>query len=252
MPVCRPHFPIYPGKKWAGRSPHGIYSDWVEEVDWSVGRVLDTLRTLKLAERTLVIFTSDNGGTPRAVNAPLRGHKGSTLEGGMRVPMIAWWPGKIPADTACDAVVGMFDVLPTFAALAGTAAPSDRKIDGADIWPLLSGAPDAKPAHETFYYFCGLRLEAVRNGDWKLQLPPEKKSSDNPQLFNLKTDIGESVNVAAANPEVVERLRTLAAAMRDDLGLDGIGPGCRALGKSATSAPILGFDGKPRADFTAQ
>lgn len=252
LPHNAVHFPIYPGKKWAGRSPHGIYSDWVEEVDWSVGRVLDTLRTLGLADRTLVIFTSDNGGTPRAVNAPLRGHKGSTLEGGMRVPMIAWWPGKIPAGTACDAVTGMFDVLPTFASLAGTSAPADRKIDGANIWPLLSGASDAKPAHDTFYYFRGLRLEAVRSGDWKLQLPPEKKPSAKPQLFNLKTDIGESADVAAGNPAVVERLRALAAAMRDDLGLDGIGPGCRALGKSATSDPILGFDGKPRADFIAR
>src|SRR5262245_32772656 len=91
------HFPVYPGKKWAGKSPHGIFSDWVEEVDWSVGRVLDAVRGHGLAERTLVIFTSDNGGTPRSVNAPLRGHKGSTFEGGMRVPAIAWWPGKVPA-----------------------------------------------------------------------------------------------------------------------------------------------------------
>lgn len=251
LPHNAVHFPVYPGKKWAGRSPNGLYSDWVEEVDWSVGRVLDALRAQGLAERTLVIFTSDNGGTPRASNAPLRGHKGSTLEGGMRVPMIAWWPGRIPAGTACDAVAGMFDVLPTFAALADAPLPQGRTIDGANIWPLLAGTPGAKPAHETFYYFRGLRLEAVRSGDWKLQLAPEKKPKARPQLFDLKTDVGESKDVAAANPAVVERLLALAAAMRDDLGLDGIGPGCRALGKSATPAPILGFDGKPRADFAA-
>ncbi len=164
------HFPIYPGKKWAGKSPHGIFSDWVEEVDWSVGQVLAAVRKHGLADRTLVIFTSDNGGTPRSVNAPLRGHKGSTYEGGMREPTIAWWPGQIPAGTETDAIVGMFDILPTFAALAGGKVPTDRKIDGADIWPQLAGIKDAKPAHETFYYYRGLRLEAVRHGDWKLQI----------------------------------------------------------------------------------
>ena len=91
-------------KNGRARSPNGHYSDWVEEVDWSVGQVLDTLRGLHLDSRTFVLFTSDNGGTPRAVNAPLRGFKGSTWEGGMREPTIAWWPGKIPADTATDAI----------------------------------------------------------------------------------------------------------------------------------------------------
>ena len=117
------HFPLYPGKAWAGKSPHGLFSDWVEEVDAGVGRVLDAVRGQGLAEKTLVLFTSDNGGTPRSVNAPLRGFKASTLEGGMRVPTIAWWPGRIPAGTATDAVLGMFDVLPTFAALAGGRCP---------------------------------------------------------------------------------------------------------------------------------
>src|SRR5689334_1653939 len=151
------HFPVYPGKKWAGKSPHGIFSDWVEEVDWSVGRVLDAVRDQGLSDRTLVIFTSDNGGTPRSVNAPLRGFKASTFEGGVRVPAIAWWPGKVPAGTETDAILGMFDVLPTFAALAGGKVPADRTIDGRDAWPHLAGAADAKPAHETFYYYRGLR-----------------------------------------------------------------------------------------------
>lgn len=253
LPHNAVHFPIYPGKKWAGKSPNGIYSDWVEEVDWSVGRVLDALREQGLAERTLVLFTSDNGGTARAVNTPLRGHKGSTLEGGMRVPLVAWWPGKIPAGTSCDAITGMIDVLPTFAALAGAPAPADRKIDGANIWTLLSGVPDAKPAHESFYYYRGFRLEAVRSGDWKLQLPPEKNPSGKPQLFNLKSDIGEANNVAAANPETVAKLQALVAAMKDDLGLDGDNaPGSRELGKVADAQPIIGFDGKPRAGFEAQ
>jgi arylsulfatase A len=249
------HFPVYPGKKWAGKSPHGIFSDWVEEVDWSVGQVLDAVRKHGLADRTLVIFTSDNGGTPRSVNAPLRGFKGSTYEGGMREPTIAWWPGKIPAGTESDAIVGMFDILPTFAALAGGKVPADRKIDGANIWPQLTRAKDAKPAHEAFYYYRGLRLECVRHGDWKLRIVDPNPKADpkappfKPQLYNLKTDIGESTDVAAAHPEVVKKLEGLVEAMKDDLGLDGIGPGCRSLGKVQAARPLIGPDGTVRPGF---
>jgi arylsulfatase A len=252
------HFPVYPGKKWAGRSPHGIFSDWVEEVDWSVGRVLDALREQGLAERTLVIFTSDNGGTSRSVNAPLRGHKGSTLEGGVRVPTLAWWPGKIPPGTSCDAIMGMFDILPTFAARAGAKVPADRTLDGRDLWPQLAGAEGARPAHETFYYYRGFRLEAVRHGDWKLHLPGDKgkgggatgKTDAGPALYNLRTDIGEAADVAAANPQIVRKLETLAAAMKDDLGLDGAdAPGCRELGKVANPEPLIDPSGKVRAGF---
>ncbi len=249
LPHNAVHFPIYPGKKWAGKSPNGIYSDWVEEVDWSVGRVLDAVREEGLAERTLVIFTTDNGGTPRASNAPLRGHKGSTLEGGMRVPTIALWPGKIPAGTESDAITGMFDILPTFAALADAPLPTDRKLDGANIWPQLAGTPDAKPAHETFFYYNGLRLNAVRHGDWKLQIAMGRAAAADaknfpPQLYNLRTDIGEATNVAAANPEIVAKLQSLIAAMKDDLGLDGIAPGCRELGHAANPKPLIPHDAK--------
>lgn len=252
LPHSAVHFPIYPGKKWAGKSPNGIYSDWVEEVDWSVGRVLDTVRDLGLSKRTLVIFTSDNGGTKRAVNAPLRGFKGSTWEGGVRVPTIAWWPGAVPAGTECDAITGMFDVLPTFAALAGTKAPSDRKLDGVDISPQLVCQDGAAPAHETFYYYRGLRLQAVRHGDWKLELPPAKNPKGKAKLYNLKDDIGETTDVAAANAEVVEKLQGLVAAMQDDLGLDGMAPGSRPLGKVEDALPLIGHDGKVRAGFEAK
>jgi arylsulfatase A-like enzyme len=180
LPHNAVHFPIYPGKRWAGKSPHGIYSDWVEEMDWSVGRVLDTLRQRGLAERTLVVFMSDNGGTARGTNVPLRGLKGSTWEGGVRVPMIAWWPGQVPAGTESDAIAAMFDVLPTFAALAGAKLPADRKLDGANLWPHLAGTPDAPPAHETFFYFNGLRLNAVRHGDWKLQVAMGQQAACGP------------------------------------------------------------------------
>jgi arylsulfatase A len=252
------HFPVYPGKKWAGKSQHGIFSDWVEEMDWSVGQVLEAVRKEGLAGRTLVIFTSDNGGTPRSVNVPLRGHKGSTWEGGVRVPAIAWWPGKIPGATQTDAILGMFDILPTFAALAGGKVPSDRKLDGVNIWPQLSGVKDAKQAHETFYYYNGLRLEAVRHGDWKLQIvdrvqkQAEKAPPFKPRLFNLKADIGESKDVAAANPEVVRKLEKLVAAMKDDLGLDGLGRGCRELGKVKDARPLIDKDGKVQPGFEAR
>jgi arylsulfatase A len=239
------HFPVYPGRKWAGRSRHGLFSDWVEEVDWSVGQVLDAVRERGLSERTLVIFTSDNGGTRRSVNAPLRGHKGTTFEGGMRVPTIAWWPGQIPPGTRTDAILGMFDILPTVARLAGGKVPADRKIDGADIWPHLAGITDAKPAHETFYYYRGLRLEAVRHGDWKLQIAsPDRKPEQTgapfkPRLYDLKVDVRESKDIAAANAEVVEKLQRLAQAMKDDLGLDGCGPGCRELGWTRAPRPLI-------------
>jgi arylsulfatase A len=245
------HFPVYPGKKWAGKSPHGLFSDWVEEMDWSVGQVLDAVRQHGLAERTLVIFTSDNGGTPRSVNAPLRGHKASTWEGGMRVPTIACWSGKIPAGSETGAILGMFDLLPTFAALAGGKVPADRKIDGVNIWPHLAGHTDARPAHETFYYFRDLRLEAVRHGDWKLQIVgmqtrPGARPLFKVRLYNLEDDIGETRDVAAAHPGVVKKLEGLARAMADDLGLDGRGPGCRQLGKVKEARPLIDWDGTVR------
>jgi arylsulfatase A-like enzyme len=222
-------------------------------VDWSVGRVLDTLRELKLDSRTLVIFTSDNGGTPRASNAPLRGFKGSTWEGGMREPTIAWWPGRIPAGTSSDAITGMFDVLPTLVKLAGGKVPDDRKIDGADIWPVMSGDAGAKGPHDVFYFFRGLKLEAVRSGPWKLRFPvaddaPAGKGKNakktaggekSVQLFNLDTDIGESKDVAATNPDIVQKIRALADAMKDDLGTDGMGPGVRPLGRVTDPQPML-------------
>ena len=252
LPHSAVHFPIYPGKKWAGKSPNGIYSDWVEEVDWSVGQVLDAVRERGLSERTLVIFTSDNGGTRRAVNEPLRGFKGSTFEGGVRVPTIAWWPGTIPAGTDCDAITGMFDILPTFAALASAKVPADRKIDGINICPQLLGQANAVPAHETFYYYRGLRLQAVRHGDWKLEVPPAKRPKAKVKLYNLKNDIGESMDVAAAHPEVVQELLGVVEAMKDDLGVDGEAPGSRALGKVENAQPLIGYDGKVREGFEAE
>jgi arylsulfatase A len=245
LPHSAVHFPLYPGRDFQGRSQNGLYGDWVQEVDWSVGRVLDAIRALKLDQRTLVIFTSDNGGSLAhgAVNRPLRGGKGSTHEGGMRVPTIAWWPGRIPAGTESDVVAGMMDILPTLVRLAGGSLPGDRKLDGGDIWPILAGQPDAESPHEVFYYYRGLNLEAVRAGSWKLRL------AEGP-LYDLEHDISESADVAARHPEVVRRLRQLAEPMREDLGWDGIGPGCRPLGKVAGAQPLIDHEGTIRAGFS--
>jgi alkaline phosphatase D len=244
LPHSAVHFPLYPGEAFQGKSPNGLFGDWVEEVDWSVGQILDTVRQLNLEERTLVIFTSDNGGAPRhgAVNAPLRGGKGSTWEGGMRVPTIAWRPGAIPAGTETGAVMGMIDILPTVAKLAGASLPGDRKLDGADIGPLLTGETGAKSPHETFYYYRGLKLEAVRHGPWKLHL-------GSGELYNLDEDIAESQNVADANADIIHRLREIAAQTEDDLGADGVGPGCRPLGRVKNPQPLISHDGEARAGF---
>ncbi len=242
LPHSAVHFPIYPGKKFQGRSPHGYYSDWVEEVDWSVGEVLQTIRELGIAEKTFVLFTSDNGGTRRGRNTPLRGFKGSTFEGGVRVCTIAWWPGRIPAGTQTDAICGMFDILPTFAALAGAPLPTDRKLDGKNIWPVLSGRETDAAPHDTFYYYRGLKLEAVRYGDWKLRLADR-------ELYNLREDIGETTNVAARHPDVVEKLLAVAEKMKDDLGWDDIGPGCRPLGRVQNARPLIDYDGRIRPGF---
>lgn len=242
LPHNAVHFPYYPGNAFQKRSDNGNYGDWVEEVDWSVGQVLQTLRELHLAQNTLVLFTSDNGATKRGVNLPLRGEKGTTFEGGMREPTIVWWPGKIPAASSTDAVTGMMDVLPTFVKLAGGTVPTDNKIDGRDAWPVMEGKTNAKSPHDVFYYFKGLKLEAVRSGPWKLHLAKK-------ELYNLDMDIGEKDNVAAANAGTVQNLTTIAGLMKDDLGLDGVGPGCRPMGHVDKPQSLIGQDGKVREGF---
>jgi arylsulfatase A-like enzyme len=251
LPHIAVHFPLYPSDKFRGKSPNGLLGDWAEEVDWSVGQVLDALRELGLAEKTLVIFTSDNGGAlPHGSNnTPLRGTKGQTLEGGIRVPTLAWWPGKIPAATSTDAITSMMDVLPTFARLAGAKVPSDRKIDGVDLWPALAGDTSAKPPRDHFFYFRGLELDAVRSGPWKLHLARDKQA---PQLYHLGNDIGESKDLAKENPEEVGRLQEFAATMKDDLGLQGKGPGCRPPGRVENPRPLISPDGTVRADAAGE
>ena len=253
LPHSAVHVPLHPGAAFKGKSANGPYGDWVEEVDWSVGRVLDTLRELKLAERTLVLFTSDNGpwltqGANGGVAGPLHGGKGTTWEGGMREPTIAWWPGKIPACSVCDVPLTEMDVLPTLVKLAGGEVPADRRIDGKDIWPLLCGQTKASP-HEALFYFNARRLEAVRSGPWKLAIAPQGTGLPGgavqpvkhlgPRLYNLDTDIGELTDVAAQHPEVVGRLQKLVRQMDADLGVSGEGPGVRPPDRVANPQPLL-------------
>jgi arylsulfatase A len=241
LPHTAVHFPLYPGMKWRGTSKNGLIGDWTQEVDWSVGEVLKTLRELGLDKKTLVLFTSDNGGsvTHGSNNEPLRGRKGETFEGGIRVCTMAWWPGQIPGGTETGAITGMMDVLPTLAGRAGVKVPGDRVLDGMDVWPALIG--EARP-REVFHYFRGPNLEAVRKGPWKLHL----KSGE---LYQLEEDIGETKDVAGANAGVVGELRALAALMNGELGEGVFGPGCRPLGRVKDPVPLIGTDGVIRAGF---
>ncbi|MCK5803292.1 MAG: sulfatase [Lentisphaeria bacterium] len=206
------HVPLYAPERFLQQSRNGRYGAAVEHIDWTTDVLLQELERLGLADDTLVIFTSDNGGAPRhgASNAPLRGQKATTWEGGQRVPCIMRWPGVVPAGTTCGEMSTAMDLLPTLAELAGQAAPTDRIIDGRSILPLMQGRGEQTP-HEAFFYYRMHELQAVRSGDWKLHL-------QSTELYNLRDDVAESQNVADANPEVVARLQELAARCREDLG----------------------------------
>jgi len=227
-----PHVKLGASAQFKGKSQRGLYGDAVEEIDASTGEILALLKKLNLDEKTMVIFTSDNGpwlqyGEYGGSAFPLRGGKFSTFEGGMRVPCIMRWPGKIPAGTVCSEVATIMDFLPTLANLAGAEIPANQTIDGKDIWPLMSGKKDAKSPYDTFYYYWLDNLEAVRSGQWKLIVPRRERFAwrfkgqpENlnqlwsAQLYNLKNDIGETNNVAERHPEIVKQL--LVAAERFD------------------------------------
>ena len=230
LPHTAIHTPIYPGAKFRGKSSNGRVGDWIEEVDWSTGRVLDTLR--EIAPNTLVIFTSDNGPwlikkADSGSAGPLRGGKGSTWEGGVRVPTLAWWPGKIAPGTIMDAVSGTIDLLPTAVAVAGGTLPTEPVIDGRDLSPILLGKTKDSP-RGMHYYFSGYQLQAVREGPWKLALLPQNETmgrpvspdaqTNEPRLYNLDREIGERTNLATKHPDVVTRLTALASKMSAEIG----------------------------------
>jgi arylsulfatase A-like enzyme len=261
MPHIMPHVPIFASEKFKGRTAAGLYGDVMEELDWSVGEVLATLKRLDLDRRTLVIFISDNGpflsyGEHAGSAAPLREGKLTTFEGGVRVPCLVRWPGTVPAGrVSADPFMGI-DWLPTLTELVGGKAPT-RRIDGLSAKALILGEAGARPPHDALFFYSGTALQAVRSGPWKLHFPhpyitvaAEPGRGGKPSnwgklaptsitqsgvegiatrhgyrieqielsLFNLDADPGEKHNVAAAHPEVVNRLRAAAEVVRRDLG----------------------------------
>jgi arylsulfatase A-like enzyme len=220
----------FASERFRGKSANGPWGDSVEELDWSTGEILATVKRLGLDEKTLVIWTNDNGAPrrnpPQGSNLPLAGWGYTTAEGGQRVPCIMRWPGKIPAGSICRELCTMMDLLPTFARLAGTEPPQDRILDGHDIWPLMSGDPGAKSPYEAFFYYYLQQLQAVRSGKWKLYLPLENKwrsfgGDTEPapaRLYDLVGDLGETNNLVEEHLDVVGRLTALAEQAREDLG----------------------------------
>jgi arylsulfatase A len=246
LPHTAIHTPIYPGEKFRGKSSNGRVGDWIEEVDWSTGRILDTLRELKPAGNTLVVFTSDNGPwlikqADSGSSGPLRGGKGSTWEGGVRVPTLAWWPGRIAPASSVDAVAGTIDLLPTAVAVAGGKVPEQPVIDGRDLSPLFFGKTTESP-RGVHYYFSGYQLQAIRKGPWKLAIEPQNETmgrpvepdarTKEPRLYQLDEEIGEKTNVAARHPEVVEELRALGDKIMAEIG-GGKAPARRPAGMVA-------------------
>ena len=226
------HVPLHASEKFRGRSRRGLYGDAVETIDWSAGRIADVLREEGLERSTLLVFTSDNGPwlhmPPRMFSlfgegwikpwdagsaGPLRGWKGTTYEGGVRVPCIARWPGRIPAGRISADIVSNMDLYTTFLKLAGAEVPAGRIVDGMDITPLLAGTGDSP--RQDFYYYNGKSLEAVREGKWKLRISPDhlgaapEKRPPEPELYDLDTDPSEMHDLSEDHPAIVSRLEGL-------------------------------------------
>ncbi len=234
-----PHRPLHASAAFINRSEGGRFGDAVEELDWSVGRILSALDDHHLADRTLVIFTSDNGPWYQGSPGGFRGRKGQSYEGGHRVPFIARWPGRIPPRRICRQPAMNIDLFPSLMHLAGVALPSDRIIDGKDITGLLTGDQRQSP-HEALYFYHHGMLEGVRSGHWKYirsinhyvwPLPVNKKlgrlsnytTGPLPMLFDLRNDPGEAYDLAATRPDVARRLDGLMTRWESDLAANPAG-----------------------------
>jgi arylsulfatase len=239
-----PHVPLFVSDKFKGKSARGLYGDVIMEIDWSVGEVLKALRENGVEKNTWVIFTSDNGpwlsyGTHSGSAEPLREGKGTSWEGGTRVPCLMRWPGHIRAGAESQAMLMTIDLLPTIAGRLGAKLPA-HQLDGLDVWPLIAGQPGATNPHAAYWtYYENNQLQAVTSGDgqWKLQLPHgyrtlagkpggqegrpaayQQRKLLAPELYHLVTDVSETKDVSAAHPEVVQQLLAEAERARAELG----------------------------------
>jgi len=257
---CMPHVPVGASPAFKGKSARGPYGDAVEEVDWSVGEVVKAVADIGAEDNTLIVFLSDNGpwlarSETGGSATPLRNGKGSTYEGGVRVPCVMKWPAKIPAGKVSHGIAANMDLLPTFAALAGAKVPANRKIDGIDISALLL-KPEGKSPRQSFLYYFGNQLHGVRSGEWKLRLKNNLLNEDvyrqgdlemlekvemPAALYNLTNDPGEQKSVLwdrpnqkkQTHPRVSKHLNEMIGKARNDLGdsLTGVkGPNLRPIG----------------------
>ena len=249
------HLPLYVQERFAKRSTNGSYGAAVETIDWSTDVLMDELRSLGLEQDTIVIFTSDNGslgnnpsplgGDGRPLggsNGSLRGTKGTTWEGGQRVPGIIRWPARITGGRVTNEVLLSMDLYPTLAACCGAAVPVDRTIDGRDVRSVWFDEQAPSP-HEAFFYYWMNDLEAVRVGAWKLHL--SKRGTEMVELYNLVTDASETTDLADRHPDIVSQLITHAERARGSLGdarLDRVGSDTRPIGRVQNPKPLTTFD----------
>lgn len=238
------HLPIYVQERFAAESRNGDYGAAVASIDWATGVLLAELERLGVADDTIVIFTSDNGSRGRdgGSNAPLRGRKGTTWEGGLRVPAIVRWPGRVPAGVTCSELAASIDLLPTLASIVGASVPGDRTVDGRDISSLLFD-PGSPSPRQGFWYYRGDDLEAVRSGHWKLHLA--KHGTERLELYDLRADVAERTDLAVDRPEVVAELLAEAEVARRELGdrrLGIEGTGTRPAGEVADPVTLTSFD----------
>lgn len=221
IPHAMPHIPIYASKEFEGTSKRGLYGDVIQEIDWSVGQVLETLKKHNLDENTIVMFATDNGPWEPFKQyggsaGPLRGAKGQNWEGGQRVPCIVRWPGKVPAGTIQTEMTRSIDILPTLVEITGGKL-SDNKIDGGSIKGLLLGEDGAKSASDTFIYYTSRgELAGIRKGPWKL-LFAGNEAKGGPFLYQLEHDISEEWDQAKKQPEMVEELKALAIKLDEEI-----------------------------------